>query len=127
MPGRLTTSWRTVFAVSWGAIFLSFAAVWEASRELGLPTWWLGPSSAPRPLLVQIVPFVLPAIATSCAAWNTRRLPWIGAAAAAVTLAVAAGDLTSVTRLGYVEGLLGLAGLATSVAATVGVAGPRGR
>lgn len=122
--GRLTTGWRTAFGVSWAAIFLSFAAVWDASRVLGLPTWWLGPSSAPRPFVVQILPFVLPGIAAACAAFNTARLPWLGAAAALTTIAIAAGDLGDLTRMALVEGALGLSGLAISVAATVGVTRP---
>ncbi len=120
-PGRLTDGWRIVYAISWGAIFLSFAAVWEASRKLGLPTWWLGPTSSPRPIVVQVLPFLLPALAAACAVWNTRRLPWIGVAAAAACVGIAAGDLGEVTRLALVEGALGLSGLATSVAATAGL------
>lgn len=125
-PGRLTTGWRTAFAISWGAIFLSFAAIWEASRELGLPTWWLGPASGPQPFVIQILPFLLPALAASCAAWNTRRLPSLGVVAAVVTLAIAAGDLGDITRLALVEGALGLAGLATSVAAATGLVAAAG-
>ena len=57
VAGQLTHTWRLAFGIGWAAIVVGNAAVWEASRVIGLSTWWLGPDSEPRLLLMQLLPF----------------------------------------------------------------------
>ena len=92
---------------TWVLVFLAYTAVWKASRELGLATWWLGPTAEPRPFPVLLVPFVAPLAMMIATINNSRRLPWYGLAAAAVGVAIAIGDLGTFRRLGLVE--LGIA------------------
>ena len=41
--GELTTAWRILTGIGWIGIVVVLAATWNVSRQLGLPTWWLGP------------------------------------------------------------------------------------
>ena len=105
---------------TWVLVFLAYTAVWKASRELGLATWWLGPTAEPRPFPVLLVPFVAPLAMMIATINNSRRLPWYGLAAAAVGVAIAIGDLGTFRRLGLVELGIAVAAGAVSVASMAG-------
>jgi hypothetical protein len=129
--GELTAGWSVVFGLSWLAVGVAMAAVWNVSRQLGLSTWWLGPRSQPRPVFVMMLPFVAPALLTAGAFSRVRYLPHFGLAGAVATAAIAAGDLGRVRGIGLVELLIALAAAAVSLAALSGmyrsVDGPSGR
>ncbi len=118
--GQLTTGWRITVLATWVLVFLAYTAVWKASRELGLATWWLGPTAEPRPFPVLLVPFVAPLAMIIATINNSRRLPWYGLAAAAVGVAIAIGDLGTFRRLGLVELGIAVAAAAVSVASMAG-------
>jgi hypothetical protein len=120
-PGQLTGGWRIVTAVTWGLVFVAFAAVWKVSRELGLATWWLGPIGEPQPVFVLLLPFVAPAGMVVAALNNARRLPVAGLIASAVTAAIAVADLDRVFRLALVELAIAGAGAAVSIASFAGL------
>lgn len=125
-PGQLTRGWSVVFGLGWLAVAVALAGVWSASRQLGLSTWWLGPSASPRPLVVSLVPFA-PAILLIAATLDRRRhLAWWGLGGAAVIAAVGAADLARVRGLGIVELVVAGAAAALSLAALGGTyrAGP---
>ena len=82
-PGQLSPGWRLVTGATWVMVFVAFTGVWKASRELGLATWWLGPISEPRPLLVMLLPFLAPVAMVVATLNNAARLPWFGLAASA--------------------------------------------
>jgi hypothetical protein len=107
--------------VTWGLVFVAFTAVWKVSRELGLSTWWLGPVGEPQPVFVLLLPFVAPSAMVLATLNNTRRLPWAGLLASAVTAAIGVGDLDRVVRLGIVELAIAGAGAAVSVASFSGL------
>lgn len=113
-------TWRTVVAVGWAGIVLCLAAVWNSSRNLGLSTWWLGPPADPRPLVVQVLPFVLPILLVVGAIRNVRFLPWLGLAAAAAVAGVGLGDLDPYRRYGAIELALAGAGALLSLASIAG-------
>jgi hypothetical protein len=119
-PHQLSMSWRTALAVGWAGISLCLAAVWNSSRNLGLSTWWLGPPADPRPLVVQVLPFVLPILLVVGAIRNVRFLPWLGLAAAAATAGVGLGDLDPYSRFGLIELALAVAGALLSLASIAG-------
>jgi hypothetical protein len=119
--GELTAGWSVVFGLTWLAVGVAVAAVWNVSRQLGLSTWWLGPRSQPRPVFVMMLPFVAPALLTAGAFSRVRYLPWFGLAGAGVTAAVAVGDLGRVRGIGLVELVIAAAAGAVSVAATTGM------
>lgn len=118
--GELSSKWRLLTALTWIAVVLALGSVWNASDQLGLSTWWLGPRGEPRPRIVQLLPF-LPAVAMVLAAINhVRRLAWWGVLAAALVVAVGVGDLGYVTRLAWVEIAIGIAAGGFSMASLTG-------
>ena len=116
-PGQLTPGWQVVVTIAWVATLVALAAVWNASRQLGLSTWWLGPTAQPRPVWITLAPFVPPGVVALLALTGRRHVPWFGLAAAACIAAVGVGDLDRVTGLGVVELLIAGASALVSVAA----------
>jgi len=107
--GGLTAGWRLVTAVLWVCAVLAWAAVWNASVQLGLSTWWLGARGQPAPVPLRLIPFVIPVLAVLGAINGLRRLPWLGLAGAAVFAGYGVGDLGRVPRLATVELLVAAA------------------
>ena len=120
-PGELTAGWAVVFGLAWLGVGVAMAAVWTASRQLGLSTWWLGPAADPRPIFVNLLPFVAPIVLVAGSMNRLRYLPWWGAAGAAVTAAIGLGDLGRVRGFGIVELLIAAAAAAVSLAALAGM------
>jgi len=119
-PGQLTPGWRLIVVATWLLALVAWSAAWKTSRELGLSTWWLGPSAEPRPFPVLLLPFV-PIVAMIAATLNNvRRLAWYGLAASVGGAAIAVGDLGRVARLGLVELAIAVATAVVSVASLSG-------
>jgi hypothetical protein len=114
--GDLTTGWRIMMIAAWTGVFLAFAGVWKASIEIGIRTWWIGPRSDPRPVFVQVIPFVLAIGVALAATYNVRRLPWIGVAGALAVGLVAVFDISRSGGLALVEGTIGAAALLVALA-----------
>lgn len=111
--GELTSVWIIAIAVTWAMVFMSYMAVWKASEELGLGTWWLGPRSNPQPIVVSLIPFVIVALVGVAASISFRRLPWVSLAGSAALVLVAIPDLSRSTGLAAVE--FAIAGAVTIV------------
>ncbi|MEP7202583.1 MAG: hypothetical protein ABI894_08240, partial [Ilumatobacteraceae bacterium] len=124
IAGRLTQAWRFAFTFGWAAIVVGYAAVWESSRVIGLSTWWLGPDSEPRLLLMQLLPFYGPLLVTIAAISNLRNLPYLGIVVAVINAAIGAGDLGRVRWIATVELVLAGAALCISVASLAGMYRP---
>lgn len=120
-PGELTPAWRIVFGVGWIGVILSLVAVWKSSRTLGLAPWWLGPSSDPHNVLVNLIPFFAPVAVVIMTARRDRYLPYAGIAASLCTAAVAVGDVDPFTRLAVAEFAVAAAALLVSVASLAGL------
>ena len=71
-PGQLTLKWSRLFWVGWLLVAGSFAAIWYSSRLIGLSTWWLGPETEPRVIVVNVLPFTVP-LSLSVAGFQRRR------------------------------------------------------
>lgn len=121
LPGELTAGWRLVTAVTWALSVLAWAAVWNASVQLGLSTWWLGPRADPAPLPLRLLPFVVPVVSVLGAINGVRHLPWLGLAGAAVFAGYGLGDLDRVPRLATVELLVAAAVLTVVLASLSGM------
>jgi hypothetical protein len=119
--GELTPAWSTVVLAAWVGIALGFAAVWNSSVKVGLSTWWLGPRSEPRLILLSLIPFVMPLAVIGAAAAKLKYVPLLGIVASAVTAAIAAGDVGRVPGIAAIEFALAGAGLLTSIAAFSGM------
>ena len=118
--GQLTNGWRFVTGLGWAFVIVAYTAVWKTSRELGLNTWWLGPLGDPQPAFVTMLPFIAPLVMVLFTVNNSRLIPWLGLAAAAVLGAIAGFDLVKVPRLGLVELAIASAGALLAVASLAG-------
>lgn len=125
--GELTPGWRWVVRAAWLGAFVGYSSLWKASRDIGLPTWWLGELGDPEPFYVTLVPFLAPTIMVVMSFGRSRALPWFGLGAAAVGAVVGAIDLTRYTGLGVVELVIAGAAAAVSLASFSGRYRPAAR
>lgn len=119
--GQLSAGWSTVFWIGWMLIAGSFGAIWYSSRLIGLSTWWLGPDTDPRLILVNLLPFTVPLALGVAGFKSLRRLPWWGIGGAAFVAAIAAFDISRVPGYAAIEFGLAGAGLCISVASFAGM------
>ena len=101
--GDLTPGWRIFMIAAWIMVFFAYAAVWKASDEIGIGTWWLGSRSQPTAIPVRLIPFAMAFAVALLAAYNVRRLPWIGLGAAIVLTVMATFDFSWSIGLAMVE------------------------
>jgi hypothetical protein len=111
--GELTLAWRIGTALTWVSVVLALAAVWNASAQLGLSTWWLGPRGEPQPRVIQLLPFVAPVSMVLGTINNVRWLGWYGLAASGFLAAIGLGDLGRVSSIAATE--LAIAGAAAAI------------
>jgi hypothetical protein len=102
-PGQLVPAWRVALTACWVGAFAGFAAVWKASEEIGIATWWLGPRSDPQPLLVTLIPFAITIAAGVSVAYNLPQAVWISLAASAGCALLAVFDVSRSGGLALVE------------------------
>ena len=118
--GELSVGWRALTAATWIGVIVGFAAVWNASVQLGLSTWWLGPRADPQPRYVQFLPFVAPVLMLLATINQMRWLPWLGLGASAIMGAIGVADLGRVTSLAVVEIAIAAAAAGMSIASFTG-------
>ncbi|MEQ1700424.1 MAG: hypothetical protein ABMA25_09950 [Ilumatobacteraceae bacterium] len=114
--GELTRQWSTLFWLGWLLIAASFVAIWVSSAKIGIATWWLGPTTEPRFILINLLPLIAPLGLAIAAVMRARRLPWFGIAGAVVAAVIAAFDIADAPGYAAIEFALALAGLFISVA-----------
>ncbi len=119
-PGELTTAWRTALIVTWVGVFLAYMAVWKASEEIGIGTWWLGPRSNPQAVLVRLIPFFVTAVFGILASYNVRRMPWISLGGSVVLALIAVPDLSRSVGLATIEFAIAGAVALVSIASSTG-------
>ena len=119
--GQLTLGWGRFLLLSWLFAVASFIAIWVSSRNTGLSTWWLGPQTAPRFLLLNLLPFAAPVAMCLMCQLALRWLPWFGMAAALATAAIAAGDISRVPGYAVAEFTIAAGALLASLASFAGV------
>jgi hypothetical protein len=119
--GELSDGWSLMFTIGWAAVAAGFAAVWRASWQLGLPTWWLTERSNALGALWVLVPFIPPAALIIAAARRARFLPWWGLAMSGVLGAVALFDLDRARGLALAGAAAALTGALVSVASLAGM------
>jgi hypothetical protein len=110
-----------VFIIGWGCVALAFAAVWRSAWRLGLSTWWTGPTSNPRLVIVQLIPFVAPIALVVLGARNARFLPYLGLVGALVLAAIAAGDIGRFDGLAIAQFVIAAAAALVSLATFAGL------
>jgi len=120
-PGELSVGWRAVTAATWIGVIIGLAAVWNASVQIGLSTWWLGARADPQPRYIQFAPFVPPVLVLLATVYQMRWIPWIGLGASAIIAAIGVADIGRVTSLAAVELVIAGAAAAVSIASFSGV------
>ena len=111
--GDLTTGWHLITLFTWVGVIMALAAVWNASVQLGLPTWWLGQRAQPRPRIVQLSPFIAPMLMLLATINQIRWLGWCGLVASGVVAGYGVGELGRVDSLAFAQ--LSIAALAAGV------------
>jgi hypothetical protein len=105
---------------TWVGAFVAYLAVWKASEEIGIATWWLGARSNPQPLVIRLIPFIVTALFGILASYNVPRMPVIGLVGAAVLAAIAVPDLSRSAGLATIEFAIAGAVLLVSLASFTG-------
>jgi hypothetical protein len=118
--GELSIGWRFAMIALWVGVVLAWSAVWNASVQLGLSTWWLGPRADPAHAVVRLLPFVAPAIMLLAIINNVRWVAYGGLLAAAALAAIAVGDLSRVRNIGLVELAIAVVAGVASIASLAG-------
>lgn len=104
---------------AWIAAFFAYAAVWQASVQIGIGTWWVGPRAQPTNILIKVLPFALCLALAICAVYNAPRLLRLSAAGAALAALGAIPDFSRSVGLAITELLIAaFLGLATAAAVT---------
>lgn len=116
-PGDLATPWRVMLGVAWIAAFFAYAGVWQASVQIGISTWWLGPRAQPTNVAVRLIPFYLSLVVGLLVVYNIRWIVRWSAVGVASTALIAVPDFSRSIGLGIAEaviaGLLGVITLAS--------------
>lgn len=105
---------------TWVGVFVAYLAVWKASEELGIATWWLGPRTSPQPVFIRLIPFLVAAVFGILASYNVRRVPVFGLVGAVLLAAIAIPDLSRSTGLAVIEFAIAGAVLLVSSASFTG-------
>ena len=118
-PGDLTVQWRLLVGAAWVAAFFAYSAVWQASVQIGIGTWWLGPRAQPTSVLVRVLPFVLCIAMALCALYNVTRLLRVSMLGVALAALIAVPDFSRSVGLGVAELVIAcLVGLVVAAATT---------
>lgn len=96
-------TWRIALTAMWVLVFLAYLAVWKASEEIGIATWWLGARSDPQPVIVRLIPFIVIATFGALASFPMRHLPLIGVGGALVLGLIALPDFSRAAGLAVIE------------------------
>jgi hypothetical protein len=118
-PGDLTPKWRYTLTAAWIIAFFAYAAIWQASVQIGIGTWWVGPRAQPTPTLVRVLPSLLTISIALCAIYNVPRLVRLSAMGVLLSAIVAVPDFSRSISLGVAELIIaGMLGLVTVAALT---------
>ncbi len=99
----LTQTWRTVAVVSWLLVFFAIMAVAVTSRNIGKPTWWLGPESNPSFVLLWALPFVAPIASIIAAIKFGHIASFVGLGAALFLGAIGVADINNTPGVALIE------------------------
>ena len=105
---------------TWVGVFVGYLAVWKASEELGITTWWLGPRSSPQPVFMRLIPFFVAAVFGMIASYNVRHGPVFGLIGGVVLASIAIPDLSRSTGLATIEFAIAGAALLVSLVSFTG-------
>ncbi len=116
----LTNTWRTVAVVSWLLVFFAIIAVAVTSRNIGKPTWWLGPQSNPSFVLLWALPFVAPIASIIAAIKFGRVASYVGLGSALLLGAIGAADINGTPGVALIECAIAVSSALIAIATFAG-------
>ena len=116
----LTNTWRTVAVVSWLLVFFAIMAVAVTSRNIGKPTWWLGPQSNPSFVLLWALPFVAPIASIIAAIKFGSIASYVGFGSALLLGAIGAADINNTPGVALIECTIAIAAALIAIATFAG-------
>jgi len=117
---ELTDTWRTVAVVSWLLVLFAIIAVAVTSRNIGKPTWWLGPESNPSFVLLWALPFVAPIASIIAAIKFGRVASYVGFGSALLLGAIGAADINNTPGVALIECTIAIASALIAIATFAG-------
>jgi membrane-bound metal-dependent hydrolase YbcI (DUF457 family) len=116
----LTSTWRTVTIVSWLLVFFAIMAVAVTSRNIGKPTWWLGPESNPSFVLLWALPFVAPIASIIAAIKFGHIASFVGFGAALFLGAIGVADISGTPGVALIECAIAISSALIAIATFAG-------
>jgi membrane-bound metal-dependent hydrolase YbcI (DUF457 family) len=116
----LTSTWRTVAVVSWLLVFFAIMAVAVTSRNIGKPTWWLGPESNPSFVLLWALPFVAPIASIIAAIKFGRIASFVGFGSALFLGAIGVADINNTPGVALIECTIAISSALIAIATFAG-------
>ena len=117
---RLTNAWRTVAVVSWLLVFFAIMAVAVTSRNIGKPTWWLGPQSNPSFVLLWALPFVAPIASIIAVVKFGRIASFVGFGSALLLGVIGVADINNTPGVALIECTIAIASALIAIATFAG-------
>jgi len=112
-------AWRIALVMAWVGAFLGYMAVWKASQEIGIGTWWLGARSNPQPVLIRLIPFLVTATCGAISSLRIRHVSLVSMLGAVALAVIAIPDFSRSVGLALIELAIALAvGLVAAVSLT---------
>lgn len=118
-PG-LTNTWRRVAVVSWLLVLFALLAVAVTSRNIGKPTWWLGPQSNPSFVLLWVLPFLAPIVSIFAAIKYGNIASFVGLCAALFLGVIGVADMRGTPGVAVIECVVALSAALISIATFAG-------
>ena len=116
----LTDTWRTVAVVSWLLVLFAIIAVAVTSRNIGKPTWWLGPQSDPSFVLLWALPFVAPIASIIAAVKFGRIASFVGFGSALLLGVIGVADINKTPGVAVIECTIAIASALIAIATFAG-------
>ena len=116
----LTDTWRTVAVISWLLVFFAIMATAVTSRNIGKPTWWLGPESNPSFVLLLALPFVAPIASIISAIKFGRIASFVGFGSALFLGAIGVADINNTPGVALIECAIAISSALIAIATLAG-------
>ena len=118
--GDLTTSWRVIVGSAWALALCAYAGVWQASVQIGIGTWWLGPRAQPTDAYVRFIPFLVPLVVIVALSSDARHPARISIVGSVVAGLISVPDFSRSVLLGATEASIAVLLLVVGLAALTG-------
>lgn len=118
-PGDITPAWRIALGVAWVLAFFGYAAIWQASVQIGIGTWWIGPRAQPANIAIKMLPFALALGVAVSIVYDVPRVLRVSSVAVALAALIALPDFSRSSGLGTAEAIVAaLVGIVTLAASS---------